>query len=375
MMPKYHLGTLDAASRIKLSEPTSESKSDIDSPTFLNSRSWKQALLTSKKQISSDTFIFTFTLSHPSQTLGLPTGQHLLIRLRDPATREAIIRPYTPISHVSQAGTMDVLIKLYLSKNATNPSGKMSRAISSIPLGHAVDFKGPVGKFKYLGKGICSVNERQRCVRKFIMICGGSGITPIYQVFRSVMQDKDDQTVCTLLDGNRLVEDILCKEELDALLCRNEHKADVLHTLSQPPKTGWNGLKGRICEDLLRQTCRYDDYGLSTTRKENKSTEVPNGTKSTNSVADVETKKSRTATLANITNKDSDINKKKHSTTKNPAVPMSTDAPSSVTKTSEGDLQKPHDIMALVCGPEAMEKSVNGWLKDMGWKTEDILFF
>jgi nitrate reductase (NAD(P)H) len=31
--------------------------------------------------------------------------------------------------------------------------------------------------------------------------------------------------------------------------------------------------------------------------------------------------------------------------------------------------------LVLICGPETLEKSVHGFLNDMGWKDEDLLFF
>ena len=256
MMPSYHLGTLSDSAKLALSEPASETTSNEPRPTFLNSRAWTKAVLHSKRAISADTNIFTFTLEHPEQTLGLPVGQHLMIRLRDPVDREAIIRSYTPISEITRKGYLDVLIKLYLSSEST-PGGKMSKAMNALPLGHAVDFKGPIGKFEYLGRGRCAINGVERKVNQFAMICGGSGITPIFQVFRAVMRDKDDPTTCIVLNGNRLVEDILCKDDLDALLLGNEHRGEIIHTLSKAPST-WTGLKGRVDAELVRKHCRVD---------------------------------------------------------------------------------------------------------------------
>ena len=260
MMPTYHLGTLSSAALEALASGESSVPSNAPTrptTTFLNPRSWTTAPLASKHHISSDTLVFTFTLAHPEQTLGLPTGQHLMIRLRDPVTREAIIRPYTPISSVTQAGTMDVLIKLYL-----DPDGKMSRAINAIPLGHGVDFKGPIGKFIYNGKGSCSINNVERHVKRFVMICAGSGVTPIYQIFRAVMLDRSDPTTCIILNSNRLEEDILCREELEALLDGNEERGEIAHTLTKAEE-GWKGLRGRIDKELIRQRCTRDEETMA----------------------------------------------------------------------------------------------------------------
>ncbi|KAK0624452.1 Nitrate reductase (NADPH) [Lasiodiplodia hormozganensis] len=254
MMPHYHIGTLDDAAKRILSEGEAPSEAPTEPrPVFLDPRAWTRATLHSKKTVSWDTRIFTFQLEHPDQLLGLPTGQHLMLRLRDPVTREAIIRAYTPISQTSQRGTVDVLVKLYLDTKERK-GGKMTTALDALPLGHPVDAKGPVGKFEYLGRGRCSVNGVERSVKRFVMVCGGSGITPIFQVLRAVMLDADDHTRCTVLDGNRLVEDILCKADLDAFAAMSgkEEKCRLVYTLTQAEE-GWEGRRGRIAGPLLEE--------------------------------------------------------------------------------------------------------------------------
>ena len=290
MMPQYHLGSLDEVSKVVLSEGEVAPQQDGPRSSFLLSRSWTTARLHSKQVISWDTRIFVFKLEHEEQILGLPVGQHLMIRIRDPVTREAIIRSYTPISDITQKGYLHVLVKIYFDTDAAK-GGQMTKAMNALPIGHGVDFKGPIGKFEYLGKGACSINTLQRTVKRFVMICGGSGITPIFQVFRAVMQDSEDKTTCTVFDGNRLLEDILCKEDIDALVTGNEDRAKVLYTLTRAPE-GWEGLKGRIDGELVKQHCTPDE-----------------------------------------------------------------------------------DTMVLICGPDALEKSMHKALLEQDWKDEQLVFF
>ncbi|KAJ8104751.1 hypothetical protein ONZ43_g7702 [Nemania bipapillata] len=82
------------------------------------------------------------------------------------------------------------------------------------------------------------------------MVCGGSGITPIFAVLRAVLEDKEDPTACVVLDGNRAEADILCKSELDALLVGNESRCRLTYILSRPGPA-WTGVRGRIDEDLI----------------------------------------------------------------------------------------------------------------------------
>ncbi|KIW77052.1 hypothetical protein Z517_09498 [Fonsecaea pedrosoi CBS 271.37] len=259
MMPKYHVGSLDDAAKAALMAGEIEiEQSAKPADVFLNAKAWKKAILRSKRVVSGDTRIFTYTLEHPEQRLGLPVGQHLMVRLRDPVTREAIIRSYTPISDINDQGFVEMLVKVYFA-NAGRAGGQMSLAMDALPIGHFVEIKGPIGKFEYVGRGKCLVYEQERIVDSFIMICGGSGITPIYQVFRAIVRDPDDKTQCTIFDGNRFFEDILCREELDALLMGNEHRCRVLHTLTNPPRD-WTGLRGRITGQLvLDHSTRTDE--------------------------------------------------------------------------------------------------------------------
>jgi nitrate reductase (NAD(P)H) len=294
MMPSYHIGSLDEASRTALASGDAPSESTEPRPIFLQPRAWTKAILSTKKHISSDTRIFSFKLEHEDQLIGLPTGQHLMMRLRDPVTREAIIRSYTPTSERTDKGILNILIKVYFD-TIERPGGKMTKALDAIPEGHFVDFKGPIGKFEYLGRGKCEIGGKPRNIKKFIMICGGSGITPIFQVLRAVLKDSDDPTKCLVLDGNRLEEDILCKQDMDQLLKGNEERCRLLHLLSQATDS-WTGLRGRIGKELLE--------------KEVGSCEAKNG-----------------------------------------------------------------EELVLICGPEALEKSVHEILNGMRWKDDDLLFF
>ena len=248
-MPTYHLGALSGA---PLSAAEDESDPASSDPVFLSPKTWRKALLTRKTPVSPDTKIFTFTLPSPSQTVGLPVGQHLMIRQRDPATREAVIRAYTPLSEGSEKGELNVLIKVYYDSPGGAPGGKMTQALDSLPLGHAVEFKGPVGKFEYLGAGQCTINGKGRNVRRFVMVCGGSGITPIWAVLRAVMKDKGDATGCLVLDGNRMEGDILLRDELEEVEREGDGRCRVVHTLSRPGE-GWTGRTGRMDRELFEK--------------------------------------------------------------------------------------------------------------------------
>uniref|UniRef100_P08619 Nitrate reductase [NADPH] n=1 Tax=Neurospora crassa (strain ATCC 24698 / 74-OR23-1A / CBS 708.71 / DSM 1257 / FGSC 987) TaxID=367110 RepID=NIA_NEUCR len=259
MMPTYHIGTLtpSAPAALKSSSTSDPALSDPSRPIFLQSKTWNSAILTFKESVSPDTKIFHFALSHPAQSIGLPVGQHLMMRLPDPAKpTESIIRAYTPISDGTlERGTLRVLVKIYYASPTEDiKGGQMTQALDALALGKAVEFKGPVGKFVYQGRGVCSVNGRERKVKRFVMVCGGSGVTPIYQVAEAVAVDDQDGTECLVLDGNRVEGDILMKSELDELVERAKPmgRCRVKYTLSRPGAE-WEGLRGRLDKTMLER--------------------------------------------------------------------------------------------------------------------------
>ncbi|KAI1499351.1 nitrate reductase [Biscogniauxia marginata] len=304
MMVDYHIGSLDKASLALLANDETEAvEGAAPRATFLQSKVWTKAILSAKKKVSADTKVFTFALEHPEQLVGLPVGQHLMIRLRDPATRESIIRAYTPISKATDRGTLDVLVKVYRD-TPERKGGRMTQALDSIPVGHFADFKGPVGKFEYLGRGQCAISGRQRrSVKRFVMVCGGSGVTPIFQVLRAVMGDPADPTACLVLDGNRAEGDILCREELDRLAAANAHRCRLLYTLSRPGPS-WAGLRGRLGRELFEREVGPPRRGAD-----------------------------------------------------------------------DGEGAGEGEDLVLICGPEALEKSVREIFTGMGWSEDDLLFF
>lgn len=92
------------------------------------------------------------------------------------------------------------------------------------------------------------------------MICAGSGITPIFQVLRAVVANPTDTTKCTVLYGNRLEEDILCKEELDGFGDSHADRCEIVYSLTKP-EANWDGEVGRISAGLINRYSTLDRLG------------------------------------------------------------------------------------------------------------------
>lgn len=81
------------------------------SETFLNKKQWKLSKLSKVTEISDDSRLYRFDLESEDQVLGLPTGQHVYLKLIG-SDQRLIQRAYTPVSKEHQKGSIEFVIKL-----------------------------------------------------------------------------------------------------------------------------------------------------------------------------------------------------------------------------------------------------------------------
>jgi ferredoxin-NADP reductase len=75
--------------------------------------------------------------------------------------------------------------------------------------------------------------------RHLVLLAGGSGITPLISIARTVLATEPATSV-SLIYGNRREQDILFREALDALARQYEGRFRLRYVLSEPPE-GWRG--------------------------------------------------------------------------------------------------------------------------------------
>ncbi|CAN1251531.1 NADH--cytochrome b5 reductase 1, partial [Linum perenne] len=107
---------------------------------------------------------------------------------------EDVVKPYTPTTLDSDVGFFDLVIKMY-------PQGRMSHHFRELREGDYLSVKGPKGRFKY----------QPNQVRAFGMLAGGTGITPMFQVTRAILENPKDKTNVNLIYANVAYDDILLK--------------------------------------------------------------------------------------------------------------------------------------------------------------------
>ena len=168
-----------------------------------------------KENLSHDTVRFTFGLPK-GHVLGLPTGQHISLRFfekdKDGKSTQ-VMRSYTPVSDNSTVGEVSLVIKVY--KANVNPKfpegGKMSQYLNSLKIGDTIDVKGPKGHMEYLGNGgkfwvkPLGKPKSDRQANQFIMIAGGTGITPMLQILNYMFRNpgNEHQVKVNLLYANQ----------------------------------------------------------------------------------------------------------------------------------------------------------------------------
>ena len=110
-------------------------------------------------------------------------------------------------------------------------------------VGKAVEVSAPSGNFEY---------QELRDAKKVICLAGGSGITPFVSMANAIA-DGDEDFEMTLIYGSRNVQNILFKDELDALAAKCD-KIKVVHVLSdEDAKAGEGFEKGFITAELIKK--------------------------------------------------------------------------------------------------------------------------
>ncbi|WP_144605514.1 ferredoxin--NADP reductase [Algoriphagus algorifonticola] len=94
--------------------------------------------------------------------------------------------------------------------------------------------------------------------RHFIMVAGGSGITPIMGILKSVLVNEPN-SIITLIYCSRSEEQIIFKRQLDLLEKANPERLKVIHNLSQPSEA-WKGPKGRLNPDSFKEFVSRAEY-------------------------------------------------------------------------------------------------------------------
>jgi cytochrome-b5 reductase len=148
---------------------------------------------------------------------------------------QEVVRSYTPISSDNTPGYFDLLIKSY-------PTGNISKYVAGLKVSQTMKVKGPKGAMVYT----------PNMVRRFGMIAGGTGITPMLQVIRAIVRGRasGDKTEIDLIFANVNPEDILLRDDLNSLR-KEDAGFRVYYVLNNPPEK-WNGGIGFVTTEMIK---------------------------------------------------------------------------------------------------------------------------
>jgi cytochrome-b5 reductase len=132
-------------------------------------------------------------------------------------------------------GFFELLVKTY-------PMGCISKHLAEMQVGEFLEVKGPKGTFEYAPNMAAHLG----------MIAGGTGITPMYQVIRHVLEDPKDRTRISLIYANVNEDDILLRGELEALVEAHPDRFRIHYTLGNPPK-GWAHSQGFVSAAMIKE--------------------------------------------------------------------------------------------------------------------------
>ncbi|GMF09965.1 unnamed protein product [Phytophthora lilii] len=216
MLEKCYIGQLD---------PDSVTASAGSDDKFaLHKTQWRAFTLAFKQTVSLQTVRLTFELPG-NKLLGLDTsGQHLKVRAK--INGHMIERAFTPTSKFSQPASFDLIVKVY-------PDGIMSSYLDKLAVGDSVQMLGPQGVLGYPEAGVVTVGGQPKLtnVRHVVMVAAGTGITPMLQLIRAVVENSKDTAKITLVDCNHSLAHIIALTQLEPLANMFPGRIKVHHVL------------------------------------------------------------------------------------------------------------------------------------------------
>ncbi len=100
--------------------------------------------------------------------------------------------------------------------------------------------------------------------RHLILFAGGSGITPMMSIIKSILSQEPD-SICSLIYCNRDIDSIIFKNEFEKMQTSDEGRLHIIHILDNAPMN-WQGYSGLLNHDMLKKLLeRIPDWGIDKT--------------------------------------------------------------------------------------------------------------
>jgi len=206
----------------------------IETPTVPVRRlEWQLAEV---REIMIETSRVKSLLLHVTSWLGHLPGQHVDIRLTAEDGYQAQ-RSYS-ISSPPEDQLLTLTVE-HVDNGEVSPY-----LVRDLRAGDQFELRGPIGGYfvwtAAMGGPLC-------------LIAGGSGIAPLMAMLRH-RDRRNGRALAALLYSSRSVEEVIYREELEAMAGRDPNLR-VVKTLTRKQPEGWMGKRGRIDKALLAETC------------------------------------------------------------------------------------------------------------------------
>jgi ferredoxin-NADP reductase len=193
---------------------------------------WQIATVAAIRHETPD--VATFTLRLPGWRPHR-AGQHYDVRLTAADGYQAQ-RSYSIATPPATTGEVDLTVERI-------PDGEVSPYFHDVlQVGDLVEVRGPIGGYfvwepSYGGP--------------LLLVAGGSGVVPLMAMLRQ-RAAIDDRTPAALLASWRSIDDVIYRDELDAIGARDDGLR-VAHTLTRAQPDGWKGYRRRIDGPMLAE--------------------------------------------------------------------------------------------------------------------------
>ncbi|KAI9593166.1 hypothetical protein BDF19DRAFT_387529 [Syncephalis fuscata] len=196
--------------------------------------------LASVKPLTSDTYLFTFSLAKPATTPLTPIWS---VFLKDDTLQTA--RHYTPV-YLPPPGTP--IDKLQLAVRVYS-DGQVSRFIANKNIGDRIEFIGPrLNSYKW--------QYQPNKYRHVLLMAGGTGVAPMVQLLQYAMIDTTDSTQFTLIFAAKNEQDHLLADTLNELAQQYPNRLRIRYlaeTLESISPSAWTGGIGRITKTEIEK--------------------------------------------------------------------------------------------------------------------------
>ncbi|PYI16447.1 ferredoxin reductase-like protein [Aspergillus japonicus CBS 114.51] len=189
------------------------------------------------QEVNHNTKKLVLAYPDPEARSGLQPISSLITLTHPPGRWLPLPRPYTPISDLDEKGHLTLLIKKY-------PHGRASSYLHALQPGDSLTVLTARRGYQH---------SKPNQFSHVYLLAGGAGITPCYQLIRTILQDPAETTKLTLLFGGNTEADLVLREELEAFVRRFPERLRVVYTVSRGREGKGEVREGRIDEALLRE--------------------------------------------------------------------------------------------------------------------------